>query len=187
VELKINRHLVELPGGGNWKKTKTVDALSFLQPGVNSIEARVFNDNAPPALWLTLTTDGSSLRTDATWEASFTGSSWRQGVLWDALRFLGPGNSIAGGEPLASSAGAWRIELIFCAVVLIGVLIFWVIGRQNTVDLSGAQVALAMAYPAVAWRGLFCNNARLMPFSAGFDQRAHINYIKFVLEHHPLP
>jgi tetratricopeptide (TPR) repeat protein len=188
VELKINRHLVELPGGGNWKKTKTVDALSFLQPGVNSIEARVFNDNAPPALWLTLTTDGSSLRTDATWEASFTGSSWRQVVLAEAVRFLGPGNSIAGGETLASSAGAWRIELIFCAVVLIGVLIFWVIGRQNTVvDLSGAQVALAIAVPAVAWLALFWNNACLMPFSAGFDQRAHINYIKFVLEHHTLP
>jgi tetratricopeptide (TPR) repeat protein len=189
VELKINGRLLELPSGDNWKEIRSVDVPGLLQPGVNSIEARVFNDNAPPALWLALVTDGSSLRTDATWEASFTGSSWRAAVLADAARFPGPGNSIAGGEALANSTGVWRIELIFCAVVAVGILIFRIIGRGPNafVDLSAAQIAVALAIPTVAWLALFANNARLMPFFAGFDQRFHVNYIKYILERHALP
>ena len=55
VELKINGAPVEIAGASNWKDVVSVNVGAFLRPGQNSIEAKVFNDIAPPALWLTLT------------------------------------------------------------------------------------------------------------------------------------
>ena len=75
AEVKINGTPVHFPPNSNWKKMVSADASEQLQAGANVIEARVSNHNGPPALWLTLTTDQLSLRTDQSWEASFAGSS----------------------------------------------------------------------------------------------------------------
>src|SRR6185437_11708726 len=45
VEVKINGTPVQFPTIGNWKKIATVDVANQLHPGVNAIEARVFNHN----------------------------------------------------------------------------------------------------------------------------------------------
>src|ERR1700722_5867982 len=52
VELKINGTPTEIGTPRNWKNVATLDVAGFLQSGPNKIEARVFNDEAPPALWL---------------------------------------------------------------------------------------------------------------------------------------
>src|SRR4029453_18261768 len=74
------------------------DVAGQLHAGPNAIEARVFNHNGPPALWLTLTADQLSLRSNGSWEASFAGSSWRHAALAAVAKTPRPGNSIAGGE-----------------------------------------------------------------------------------------
>jgi hypothetical protein len=81
AEVKINGTPIYFPPNSNWKKMASSDAAEQLHAGTNVIEARVFNHNGPPALWLSLTTDQMSLRTDQSWEASFAGSSWHHAAL----------------------------------------------------------------------------------------------------------
>jgi hypothetical protein len=47
AEVKINGTPVPLVAGRSWKDAGSVDVAAFLRAGPNSIEARVFNDNAP--------------------------------------------------------------------------------------------------------------------------------------------
>ena len=70
VQLTINDRKVELVPNHNWKDAFTVEVSGFLQDGPNRIQARVFNDNGPPALWLSLTGDQLSLRSDHNWITS---------------------------------------------------------------------------------------------------------------------
>ena len=37
------------------------------------------------------------------------------------------------------------------------------------------------------WLLLFWNNARLLPFHAGFDSKEHLNYISYIQQHRALP
>lgn len=98
VEVKINGTPVGFRPDGNWKKIMSADVARQLHAGTNVIEARVFNHNGPPALWLTLGTDQLSLHSNESWEASLAGSSWRHAALATTAKTPGPGNSIARGE-----------------------------------------------------------------------------------------
>src|SRR5262245_34926150 len=51
-QLVINGVAVAVPRPDGWKEASTADVSAQLQPGTNEIEVRVFNDRAPPALWL---------------------------------------------------------------------------------------------------------------------------------------
>src|SRR4029077_6631281 len=99
----------------NWKQVSTIDVSSFLRSGgSNTIQARVFNDDAPPALWLTLTAGSSTLRSDGRWESSLGGSSWRNCALASVPRYPGPGNLLAGGEKIfAVFPKIWRTWTVF--------------------------------------------------------------------------
>src|SRR6266498_5486049 len=57
AEVKINGTPIHFRPNSNWKKIVTAGVAEQLQAGTNVIEARVFNYNGPPALWLALTTD----------------------------------------------------------------------------------------------------------------------------------
>jgi hypothetical protein len=81
AEVKINGVTARPWSNRNWKEITSIDVAEHLHVGTNLIEARVFNHNGPPALWLTLTTDQLRLRSDESWEASFAGSSWRYAAL----------------------------------------------------------------------------------------------------------
>ena len=97
-ELIINGQRVPIPAARNWKEISTVDASSFLRSGDNTIEVKVFNNDAPPALCLSLKADSAVFRTDNAWEASLAGSSWRNCALAVVPRHPQPGNLLSGGE-----------------------------------------------------------------------------------------
>ena len=101
IELKINGETVQTVSTRNWKQISKIDVSQFFRTGPNTIEARVFNDDAPPALWLTLTADSSTLRTDERWEVSLAGSTWRSGALASTPKRPAPGNLFAGGEKIS--------------------------------------------------------------------------------------
>ena len=113
IDLKINGVQVPLGAKSNWKNISTVDVLALLRVGTNTIDARVFNADAPPALWLSLCTDRVALRSDQTWEASFTGSAWRSAVPASAPRLPRAGNLIGGEQTFDSAAKVWPIWLAF--------------------------------------------------------------------------
>ncbi len=193
VQLKINGSPVDPGTIGNWKVFSSTDVSADLHAGTNTIEARVFNDNGPPALWLVLATDRFTLRSDGSWETSFAGSAWRRAALTRTPRMSGRGNPLAGGEgTLSSLAVVWPIwaglGVLSIVICLAGQ---WWFGRPRTPNtvagLSRREAAVLLTGIAALWVALFCNNTRLLPLNVGFDARPHVDYINYLQEHKALP
>ncbi len=178
--LTINGAPVEIATDGNWKEVARADVAAKLRAGSNRMEVRVFNDNAPPALWLRLTADGSVVRSDQAWESSCAGSAWRPAALAAIPRLPGPGSALAASENVFRALRTvWLKWLIFAALAVV----VCVVGRK----LSPRHLTILLAIIAAFWVLLFLNNARFMPFLQGFDAQDHLNYIKFIQERGRLP
>ena len=195
IELKINGEAVPSAPPRNWKQISTLDVSKFLRSGPNAIEARVFNDDAPPALWLTLTADSSTLRTDQRWEVSLAGSSWRAGARAITPKHPGPGNFLAGGERISDALpkilARWIIFGIV-AVLLALAVVQWLDRRATTPndarsEFSRREVFALLGVCSLAWAILFWNNAKMLPFPCGYDFNDHIAYIKYIQDHRALP
>jgi len=192
LELKINGAAVPLEPGANWKKISALDVSKFSHAGPNTIEARVFNDDAPPALWLALTADSQTLQTDGQWEASLAGSARRAAALAEAPRLPRPGNVLAGGETIFDVIpkiwGTWIILGILS--ILLTFAAHWFNRRQvnrDDVDLSRRAIYVLLGVCVFAWVVLFWNNAKMLPFPCGYDFKDHVAYIKYIQERHALP
>jgi hypothetical protein len=145
IELKINGETVQIVPARNWKQASTLDVSKFLRTGPNTIEARGFNDDAPPALWLTLTADSSILRSDDKWEVSLAGSTWRSSALASTPKRAGPGNLLAGGEKISDVLPhIWRAWTAFSvlAVLLTFAAGWWLLELQQN------QMAAVLNFPA---------------------------------------
>jgi tetratricopeptide (TPR) repeat protein len=185
AEVRLNGVPVRFPPNGNWKEIKSIDVAEQLHAGTNVIEVRVFNYNGPPALWLTLTTDQLSLRTDKSWKVSFAASSWRQATLAAAAKTPGPGNSIAGGEGTFDAAKRiWPLWIALIAIASVGTFLWNLSFKKFTPRRLEKAILLVVAG---VWVLLFWNNARLLPFHAGFDSKEHLKYINYIQEHRALP
>jgi tetratricopeptide (TPR) repeat protein len=185
AEVKINGMPIRFSPNRNWKKVERANVVELLHTGMNVIEARVFNHNGPPALWLTLTTDQLSLRSDARWEASFAGSSSRNAALAAAEKTPRPGNSIGGGEgTLDAATKIWPFWIVLIAIASV-VTVIWNVGFKNSSARRLEKVLLLVV--AGLWLLLFWNNARLLPFHVGFDSKEHLKYISYIQEHRALP
>jgi tetratricopeptide (TPR) repeat protein len=195
VELKINGETVQTASTRNWKQISTLDVSKFFRTGPNTIEARVFNDDAPPALWLALTADSSTLRTDDTWEVSLAGSTWRSSALASSPKRAGPGNLLAGGERTSDVLPKiWRTwKALAVLAVLLTIAAGWWFARIKVKQNGGGgefsrrQLFALLGLCSVAWFILFWNNAKMLPFPSGYDFNDHIAYIKYIQDHGTLP
>jgi len=195
IELKINGETVQTVSTRNWKQISKIDVSQFFRTGPNTIEARVFNDDAPPALWLTLTADSSTLRTDERWEVSLAGSTWRSGALASTPKRPAPGNLLAGGEKISDVLPhIWRAWTAFSvlAVLLTFAAGWWlarITARPNggSAEFSRRQLFALLGLCSFAWVILFGNNAKMLPFSSGYDSKEHSAYIKYIQDHSALP
>src|SRR5437667_289567 len=185
ADVRIHGGPIRFPSNRNWKGIVSVDVAGQLQGGSNVIEARVFNHNGPPALWLTLNTDQLSLRSDKTWEVSFAGSSWRHAALAAAAKTPGPGNSIAGGEGTFDALKkVWPFWIVLIVIASVSIFIWNLILKNCTTRWLEKTLLLVLAG---LWLLLFWNNSRLLPFHAGFDAKEHLKYINYIQEHRALP
>jgi tetratricopeptide (TPR) repeat protein len=188
VEIRINGARVEFDAMRNWKRISSVAVQNFLRAGTNTVEARVFNDNGPPLLWLALDGDEIQLRSDESWAASFAGSSWRNAILASHPEVPGPGNVIAGGEEtFRALAQVWPIWLL---LAVIGVALrvgarSWF--QPGATELSRRQIAILLIGLASLWIILFWHNASSLRDDAGFDVQPHFDYIKYIQERRALP
>ena len=195
IELKINGETVQTVSTRNWKQISTLDVSKFFRPGPNTIEARAFNDDAPPALWLTLTADSSTWRTDDKWEVSLAGSTWRSSALASTPKRAGPGNLLAGGERIFDVVPKiWRTWTVFAvlAIFLTTAAGWWltrVTAKTNDggAEFSRQQLLALLGLCGIAWFILFWNNAKMLPFLSGYDSKEHIAYIKYIQDHGALP
>src|SRR5205823_4850162 len=187
LQLTINDRKVDLVANHNWKDASTVEVSGLLHEGQNRIEARVFNDNGPPALWLLLSGDQFSLQSDQNWIASLAGSAWRGAALATSPRPPGRGNSIETSErTIASLTKVWPLWLLFGAVALV----FCVGGNwwlnRHSMDVDWMTLVMVFGF-VLLWLILFWHNAQILPAAVGFDALQHLNYIKYLQEHHSLP
>lgn len=189
AEVKINGTPVGLAAGRNWKDI--ADVAVHLQSGRNLVEVRIFNDNAPPALWLQLKADAFTLQSDSSWEASCADSAWRSAAAAGVPRSPGSGHSLADGKTVGNALPAvWVRWLIFAAIAVV----MWFAGNRwlgsfsaGDAPISNREITILLASLAILLLLLFINNARLMPFLHGFDSQDHLNYIKYVQERRALP
>jgi tetratricopeptide (TPR) repeat protein len=185
AEVKINGTRVELPSNRDWKAIMTTEAADPLRAGPNVIEVRVFNHNGPPALWFNLVTDDLSLRSDEGWEVSFAGSSWRHAALAATAKVPSAGNSIANSEgTIDALRKIWPFWIVLVAISF-GLVFLWQISFRESTTLRVERILLVMF--ASLWLLLFWNNARLLPFHAGFDSVEHLKYIDYIQKHRTLP
>jgi tetratricopeptide (TPR) repeat protein len=185
AEVKINGTAIRFPPNRNWKPIVSVEVAEQLHAGTNVIEARIFNHNGPPALWLTLTTDQLSLRSDRSWQASSAGSSRRHAALASVAKTPGPGNSIAGGtRTLDAVKKIWPFWIVLMAIASVAAFLWQVTFKQSTAP--RLEQMLLFIFVGL-WLLLFWNNARLLPFHAGFDSKEHLKYIQYIQEHRALP
>src|SRR5713101_560909 len=171
AEVKINGVSVGSPSDRNWKEITSIDVAEHLHAGKNVIEARVFNHNGPPALWLTLSTDQLNFRSDKSWQVSFAGSSWPQAVLTAPAKTPGPGNSIAGSEGTFDAAKKILPFWIVLIAIASAAICIWNLSFKNFTA-RGLEKTLLLVVAGL-WLLLFWNNARLLPFHAGFDSKEH--------------
>src|SRR5581483_11738644 len=185
AEVRINGAPIRFPSNRNWKKIESTDVTEQLRAGTNAIEVRDFNQNGPPALWLSLTADQLNVHSDESWEASFAGSSWRHAAFAATAKTPGPGNSIAGGErTLDAVKKIWGLCLIFAAIAL-GLTFLWHSSFKESASSRG-QIFLLLIFAAL-WLLLFWNNNRLLPFHRGFDSKEHLDYINYIQQRRSLP
>ena len=195
VQLMLNGQPVTMGTSPNWKDILNIDVLEQLHAGTNIIEARVFNDNAPPALWLELATDRLTLCSDPTWDVSFAGSTWRHAALATMPREPGPGNPTAGSEgTIAAVTTVWPVWVFFWG----GAMVVWLSGRWwfNHIRLikvivtnrwlSDKAVVLLLIIAAF-WAALYWNNMSVLSPTTGFDALDHIAYIDYLQKHKSLP
>jgi tetratricopeptide (TPR) repeat protein len=185
ADVKINGIAVSFPPNRNWKQIATAEVGDQLQAGTNVIEVRVFNHNGPPALWLALTMDQLSLRSDESWEASLAGSSRRHAVLAALAKTPGAGNSIASSKgTLAVAKKSWPFLIVLIAIASVAIFICNLSLKGSTPRWLEKALVLVVAG---LWLLLFWNNVRLFPFHAGFDSEEHLKYISYIQEHRALP
>jgi tetratricopeptide (TPR) repeat protein len=191
IELKINGMAVDLPASANWKDLSTSDISDIVHSGLNTIEARVFNNTGPPALWLVLSAEGITLRTDGAWEASYVGSRWLPAAAASTPRFPGPGNLAFGGEGMAGAlrdSWRWWLALAGLGALILAGAGWWRTWAQTSGKQTGQWPPVALLVVIIVfWVALFSNNARQLPFSTGFDAQDHLAYIKYVQDRRALP
>jgi 4-amino-4-deoxy-L-arabinose transferase-like glycosyltransferase len=195
VKLLINGRPANINQGSNWKDFSRADVAGYLRAGTNTIEARVANDDGPPALWLALATDRLVLRSDAHWQTSFAGSPWHSAILATTPRMPGWRTPIAGNERTFSAlAGVWPMWMIFTGLSLAAWVggQAWLGGRPRPEATLVSRflrhdLTLPLIFVVLLWVALFCHNTRLLPKNYGFDASAHLEYIRYLQNHWALP
>jgi Tfp pilus assembly protein PilF len=186
-ELKVNEQTVAPTAVRNWKQLSIFDVANSLHAGENTIEVRVFNNDAPPALWMFLSAGSLTVLSDDKWESSIAGSSWRNCALASIPRKPGAGNFLSGGEKVSDALP--KVWLAWIVFAVLATLLAAVLNRsiKEDVDLSRGQVLVLFGGCVLAWAVLFWNNAGLLPFHAGYDAPDHLAYIKYIQERSALP
>jgi tetratricopeptide (TPR) repeat protein len=187
----INGRIIVPPSKSprTWKETTKLDATSLLRPGTNEIVVTVTNRSGPPLLWLKLVGGEVKLYSDSTWQASYADAVWQPAQLAGALRPIRPGNPMRSAVPLSTSL---RRKAFTATTLLLLALVMTLLARRWITEpkqaLTKSEITkLTLSGFILLWVVLFIHNVNQLSPMNGFDAANHIDYIKFIQEHHELP
>src|SRR5207237_10157973 len=97
----------------------------------------------------------------------------------------GPGNLFARNKrPFVEFKKNWPLWIILFAIASVVTLLWNIASKQSTARWRERILLLVLAG---LWLALCWNNARLLPFHAGFDAPEHPEYITYIQEHRAFP
>jgi tetratricopeptide (TPR) repeat protein len=185
--------------GTSWKQPDVFDVAGLLRAGANRIEVTVFNSDGPPALWLSLDAGALQVASGEQWRASYAGAAWCAAVPASAPK-LKPGSYSYGlSRPLAALGTRWPTLLGFALLSCMGCWLLHKMGLTHTPDsnVPSTEPTAEWRYkyretlPVIAlagfWLFFFANNIATLPYLTGFDAQSHVDYVRYIEEHHALP
>lgn len=179
-----------------WKRACTHDVTRALRLGKNEIEVDVVQDRGPPALWLLIHADQTTIATGTGWQARIDSEEWQ------TVRRAGDPlvNPLA--LTLPTTAEGWRQSwpllalLTMVAAVATGVGWWWS-RRSGAEPLISARAPLLagphrleltlVSVVGVLWVVLCANNLYQLPPVIGHDATSHLAYVRFLLAYERLP
>jgi tetratricopeptide (TPR) repeat protein len=194
--LAVNGQSVALPEARpNWKAAIQLDVAPWLKPGENSLALVVFNEEGPPALWLSLQSAGLAVNSDSNWEVSWQGAAWRPARSASEPQPIGRGSSLDEAErTLSSFVNRWAflsVLAILAMGIILGARCWFKHADQACISARWRWAAdpakVLFAALVCLWIVLFTHNLSLLPRNVGFDRDGHWDYISFIQEHGTLP
>jgi hypothetical protein len=184
VQVTLNGRPVPLPSGDRacFKRACSVSVVPWLVPGENAIRAHVRNPSGPPLLHLDLREIGLKIATDEDWQVAWDGDAPEAAVCADDTRPFP--ESREGPTPIQTLLEQTPLLLplfaAFCVVFLAG-------SRFLPKTALRRLPEAALAALSVFWVFLFIAKFIRLPQHLGYDAKFHIEYIRYIVEHHALP
>lgn len=176
IDGKVVAIPAEHPQG--WKAELQVQLAPHLTPGRHEITIFAQNHQGPALLWAHCAALG--LKTDASWESSTDGVTWRKVRLATDRPVLALSRDFE--TPLHAVATRWLFFLPLFAAVFV---LLW---RAEKFAWMGQIRAVHVRWMVLAgWALMAGNNAFKLPAPAGFDTTAHFQYVEYLINHGRVP
>jgi hypothetical protein len=184
VEVALNGRPLPLPSGDRacFKRACSVSVAPWLGPGENAIRAHVRNPSGPPLLHLRLRGAGLEIATDESWQVALDDGAPETALSADDTRPFP--ESLEGPTPMQALLERTPLLLaLFAAACLI-----FVTGRHLLPETALRRLPeVALAALSAFWVFLFGAKFIRLPPHLGYDAKFHVEYIRYVVDHHTLP
>ena len=175
----LDRMLVfeEAGGVGDRQQTRTLVLPENLAPGEHELTILVRAIRTEPLLRVEAPARG--LSTDGTWECSGDGTAWAPAVLAGSPRVPDITLMFPTTFQALLKVGLW-LGLAFGAGAGLNLL------RERRAWRTPPAAAVRWGLLAL-WALLAANNIGRIPANVGMDVTAHLDYVKFLVQHHRIP
>jgi hypothetical protein len=171
-------------GDSPWRNPRTFDLSPYLEPGTNELRIEVVNDRGPPALLAWSPTPGIATGTD--WKAQGADGAWKPA----GLATEGRRHAISAAFPTAWQGlrATWPLLLVAFALGAGAERAYarWLASRASA-DAWRLRPAHVRWLVMSALALLSLHDLTRLDIEAGFDARAHFDYIRYVAANRRLP
>jgi len=162
----------------DWQTAHEIKIGPLLEPGSVELAIAVGNLDGPVALRARC--DAVDLHTDVHWEAS-------QGEGWTPVRLASDHPLPAPGRDVPSASQSFVSRLWLWGLLFLGTFVITIRAAHPDPVLWLARPANLRFVLLGLWAALALNNFWRIPHDIGFDQVAHLDYIRFIIERGALP
>jgi len=179
------RPVLQTDDDSNWKKKRSVDITKALKQGANTIEIIVSRSYGPPCLWALIEGADDVVPTDESWTAAFGDLPAAPASVADDTRLLALNETKP--SPLEAFRDKSPLIALFFATSAVLFLFCRSAGRRSRLAAALLSPKAMLVTVMAAWAVVFTSNWMKAGFLLGFDVKAHIAYIEYLLENRCLP